>query len=73
MSTITFPARPSKLSVKVEGFRRWPSNTLFGFCTVLIPEVRMRLIDLTVHQSNSRRWVGLPGEAIALGEPQGRA
>jgi hypothetical protein len=73
MSTITFPARPSKLSVEVEDFRRWRSNTLFGFCTILIPEVRLRLVALTVHRSHSRRCVGPPGEVIALAEPQGRA
>ena len=60
MSTITFPARPSKLGVKVEDSRRWRSNTLFRLCTILIPEVRLRLIDLTVHENRERRWCGLP-------------
>jgi hypothetical protein len=62
MSTIDFPLRPpSKLSVRIEDYRPWRSNTLFGFTTVVIPEVRLRIIDLTAHASHGRRWIGLPG------------
>ena len=32
-----------------------------GLCTVLIPEVRLRIIDVTVFQSHGKRWCGLPG------------
>jgi hypothetical protein len=72
MSTITFPARPSKLGVKVEDFRRWRSNTLFRLCTILIPEVRLRLIDLTVHENRERRWCGLPARPQLDKEGQAR-
>ena len=51
-----------KLSVHVEGFKPLRSNTLFGFCTVTIPELHLRICDLTVHQKNESRWVGLPGK-----------
>jgi hypothetical protein len=50
-----------KLSVKIEDFKPMRSNTLRGFCTVVIPEVRLRVFDLTVHESHGRRWIGLPG------------
>jgi len=31
-----------KLTVQVEAFKPLRSNTLFGFCTFVIPEVRLR-------------------------------
>jgi hypothetical protein len=54
------PLYRPRLTVKVEDCRPWRSNTLVAFCTVLIPEVRLRLTDLTVHENHGRRWCGLP-------------
>jgi hypothetical protein len=51
-----------KLSIQVEAFKPLRSNTLFGLCTFVIPEVRLRVIDATVHQSHGRRWIGLPAK-----------
>ena len=58
MSTTTV----GKLSVIVEGFTPRRSNTLYGFVTIRIPELHMRIADLTVHESHGKRWVGLPGK-----------
>src|SRR6516165_4607974 len=52
----------AKLSVEVESFTRRRSNTLFGFVDLVIPELRLRIREVTVHQSHGRRWVGLPGK-----------
>jgi hypothetical protein len=52
----------SKLTVVVEGFRPLRSNTLFGFVTITIPEMHLRIADLTVHEPHGKRWVGLPGK-----------
>jgi hypothetical protein len=52
----------SKLSVHVEAFKPHHSNTLRGFVTVTIPELRLRIVDLTVHEKNNSRWVGLPAK-----------
>jgi hypothetical protein len=49
--------------VIVDAFTPRRSNTLVGFCTVTIPELRLKIIDLTVHRKNRSRWVGLPGKA----------
>jgi hypothetical protein len=51
-----------KLSVKIEDFKPMRSNTLRGLCTVVIPEVRLRVFDLTVHESHGKRWIGLPAK-----------
>jgi hypothetical protein len=52
-----------KLTVQVDAFTPRRSNTLVGFCTVIIPELRLKIHDLSVHEKNESRWVGLPGKA----------
>ena len=52
----------AKLSVRVENFTRRRSNTLFGFVDLVIPELRLRIREVTVHESHGRRWIGLPGK-----------
>jgi hypothetical protein len=51
-----------KLRVEVEGFKPLCRNTLFGFVTIRIPALHLRIVDLTVHQKNDARWVSLPGK-----------
>jgi hypothetical protein len=51
-----------KLSVEVENFKAQRSNTLVGFATVLLPQLHLRIHDLTVHEKNQSRWVGLPAK-----------
>jgi hypothetical protein len=51
-----------KLSITVEAFTPRRSNTLFGFCTVVVPEVHLRVIDISVHAQNGKRWVSLPSK-----------
>ena len=54
----------AKLSVRVENFTRRRSNTLIGFVDLLIPELRLRIREATIHEANGRRWVGLPGKPV---------
>jgi hypothetical protein len=51
-----------KLSIRVEAFTPRVSNTLRGFVTVVVPELHMKINDITVHQKNESRWIGLPGK-----------
>jgi hypothetical protein len=53
----------TKFAVEVETFKPLRSNTLFGFCSVLLPELHLTIHDLTIHESNDKRWIGLPGKA----------
>jgi hypothetical protein len=50
------------LSVQVEGFKPLRSNTLYGFCDIAIPEMLLRIFDLTVHEKNGKRWASLPSK-----------
>jgi hypothetical protein len=52
----------TKLSVHVESFKPMRSNTLYGFVAITIPEMHLRICDLTAHEKNGKRWVGLPGK-----------
>jgi hypothetical protein len=52
----------SKFTVKVENFKSLRSNTLFGFATIVIPELHLRINDVTVHESHGKRWIGLPAK-----------
>jgi hypothetical protein len=49
-----------KHSIEVENFRPRRSNTLYGFVDILIPEMHLRIRELSVHEKNGQRWVGLP-------------
>jgi hypothetical protein len=53
----------AKLTVQVESFTPRRSNTLRGFVSVTVPELRLKIFDLTVHEKNAARWIGMPGRA----------
>ena len=56
-------AATGKLTVRVEAFTPRRSNTLVGFATVIIPELHLKIVDLSIHAKGTSRWVGLPGKA----------
>jgi hypothetical protein len=51
-----------KLTVRVENFKPLRSNTLFGFATIVLPELHLRILDAAVHESHDKRWIGLPAK-----------
>ena len=51
-----------KLLVHVESFTPRRSNTLIGFVDILVPQMRLRVKEASIHQSHDRRWVGLPAK-----------
>jgi hypothetical protein len=63
MAFANLPLRTQRLTVKVEAFTQRRSGALYGFCTVIVPETRMRIIDVTVFQSHGKRLCGLLGKA----------
>lgn len=52
----------TKLSVVVEGFKPLHSNTLYGFATIVVPELHLRVCDISVHEKNGKRWASLPSK-----------
>jgi hypothetical protein len=51
-----------KLSVQIESFVPRVSNTLIGFATVVVPEMRLRIHDLTIHRKGEAKWCALPAK-----------
>jgi hypothetical protein len=52
----------SKLTITIESWRAHRSGTLYGFATVVIPELHLRIVDCPVHEKNGQRWAGLPAK-----------
>jgi hypothetical protein len=57
-----------KLSVEIENFKPLRSNTLYGFCDIAIPEMRLLIHDLSVHQKDGKRWASLPAKPLITRE-----
>jgi hypothetical protein len=53
-----------RFTVQVEAFKPHRSNSLHGFVDVTIPELKLKIRELTVHESHGKRWVGLPGKPM---------
>jgi hypothetical protein len=49
-----------KLTITCASWQPCRRNTLVGFASVGISELRLLIRDLAVHEKGSRRWVGLP-------------
>ena len=54
----------SKYSVTVTAFRPFEKNTLRGFVSVRINELRLNVHDLCLHEKNGRKWVALPSKPM---------
>ena len=53
----------AKFSIEIKTHTPVRSNTMLGFIDVIVPELRMLFFDLTVHQKDNSRWVGMPARA----------
>jgi hypothetical protein len=55
--------RPAgKLTVTCEGFHPLVRNTLRGFAEISIPEMRLKIRDVAIHQKGEARWAQLPAK-----------
>ena len=52
-----------KLSIEVQAFTPHYKNSLRGFASIVIPELHLRINDLSIHESGRSRWVGMPARA----------
>ena len=50
------------MAIEIKAFRKFEKNSLRGFVTVELPTVGLEIRDCTVHESNGKRWVGLPAK-----------
>ena len=57
----------SKLTVTCTDFRKLEKNTLLGFATIYIAEMRMTISDVGIHEKNGKRWAQLPSKPMVKG------
>lgn len=53
-----------RLSLHVVAFTPHYKSTLRGFVSIVIEEWRLRINDLSVHESSRSRWVGMPARPM---------
>ena len=54
-----------RLTITCTDFRPFHRNTLRGFATVHIDELKLTIHDIAVHQhDDGARWVGLPAKPV---------
>jgi hypothetical protein len=51
-----------KLTIQIESFKSLRKGSLLGFVDLVIPQIRLRIKEASVHQSHGRRWIGLPAK-----------
>jgi hypothetical protein len=49
-------------SIECENFKPFAKNTLRGFATINIPDIRLRVRDVAVHRKNGSTWAALPAK-----------
>jgi hypothetical protein len=54
----------SKLSLSCNHFRAFKRNTLHGFATIRIEQMKLTIRDVAVHQKNAARWAQLPAKPM---------
>ena len=50
------------MDIDVIEFKAFASNSLQGFLTIRLVELDLIISDLTLHEQNGKRWIGLPGK-----------
>jgi hypothetical protein len=58
----------SKLTVTCTDFREIQRNTLLGFATINIAEMKMTISDVAIHERDGRRWAQLPAKPLLDGQ-----
>jgi hypothetical protein len=48
--------------IECEDFKPFAKNTLRGFATIRIPDIRLRIKDISIHVKNESTWAALPAK-----------
>jgi len=52
----------SKLTINCTDFRTYHRNTLRGFASITIAELKLEIRDVAVHEKGGTRWAQLPAK-----------
>jgi hypothetical protein len=50
------------LTIVCEDFKPFAKNTLRGFATIKIPDLHLRVKDVSIHVKNDSQWASLPSK-----------
>ena len=50
----------TKLTIECISFKPYRKNTLVGFATILVREMRLIVHDVALHERGDARWAALP-------------
>jgi len=48
--------------IKIVEFKERQQNTLQGFVTIQMTNIGLEIRNITVHQKNDSRWIGMPAK-----------
>jgi hypothetical protein len=51
-----------KHTISCTAFRPLQRNTLLGFATITIAELKLEIKDVAIHEKNGKRWAQLPSK-----------
>ena len=51
-----------KMAIKITKYREFKKGSLLGFCNILMDNISLEIRDVTYHQKDGKRWVGLPAK-----------
>ena len=54
----------SKLTLQCVGWKPLRRNTLAGFASIRIVDMRLTVIDVALHDKGTQRWAALPAKPI---------
>ena len=54
----------SKLTLECVGWRPLRRNTLAGFATIRIVDMRLTVVDVAIHSKGDARWAALPAKPV---------
>ena len=54
----------AKLTLECVGWKPLRRNTLAGFASIRIADMRLTVIDVALHNKGSQRWASLPSKPI---------
>ena len=52
------------MSIEIVSYRKYEKNTLQGFLSIRMTNIKLEIHDLCIHQKNGKRWVSLPAKPL---------
>jgi hypothetical protein len=64
MTDSSSPQAKGRFTVECTAFHSVRRNTLRGYATIVVKELRLRISDIAIHERDGGRWSHLPAKAM---------